>query len=132
MNILTMQGMSLDPVLTPLGGIALKNQYAKLHDDIETLLLTKYGTTIGNPTYGSHLHEILFETGSNSTMDKVKIEVERVMLDNYNFIKDLEIECSMEESELHVSIDYKTSNANLSTKLEFNIPLSSEGGIRYE
>lgn len=132
MNILTMQGLSTAKVINPLGGLGVTNQYYKLHEDIETLLLTRRGSVPGNPSYGSYLHEILFETGSNTTMKRVEDEVERILKDNYNFIHDTQITCNMENLTLHVQIVYTTINDNLSTKLEFNIPLASTGGIKYE
>lgn len=132
MNILTMQGLSTAKVINPLGGLGVTNQYYKLHEDIETLLLTRRGSVIGNPTYGSHLHEILFETGSSSTIKRVENEIVRILKDNYNFINDVSIESKMEETSMRVNIIYTTLNDNLSTRLEFNIPLASEGGIRYE
>lgn len=132
MNVLNMQGMSLNPIIGPLGNISLKHQYDKLHEDIETLLLTRIGTVLGNPNYGSYLHDILFELGSNSTLDKCKVEIRRVMEDNYNFITDLDVECEMKGNSLYVAIDYHTTNSNLTTKLEYNIPLASEGGFKYE
>ena len=132
MNILTMQGLTIDKVINPLGGLGVTNQYYKLHEDIETLLLTRRGSVIGNPTYGSHLHEILFESMGETTMKRVKDEIRRVLLNNYNFISDVTTDCTVSGTTLIVSIVYKTLNDNLSTKLEFNIPLASEGGILYE
>lgn len=132
MNILNMQGMSTRQVLNPLGGIALTNQHEKLQEDIATLLITRRGSIIGNPSYGSYLHEILFETGNESTLARVKAEISRILTSNYNFIDTVEIECTMEGNLLHAEISYTTINVNLSTKLEFDIPLSSEGGIAYE
>ena len=132
MNILTMQGLTTGKVINPLGGLGVTNQYYKLHEDIETLLLTRRGSVIGNPTYGSHLHEILFETATEATLQRVKDEIERILLNNYNFISEVSTECIPYGTHLQVSIIYKTLNDNLSTKLEFNIPLASEGGILYE
>lgn len=132
MNILSMQGLSINMIINPLGGLGVTSQHDKLLQDIQTLLLTRRGTVIGNPSYGSYLHDILFELGSTSTIERVKNEISQVLLDNYNFIDETLIECSMEKNNLHVSITYTTINVNLSTRLEFNIPLASEGGILYE
>lgn len=132
MNILTMQGLTIDKVINPLGGLGVTNQYYKLHEDIETLLLTRRGSVIGNPSYGSYLHEILFEPANESTIKRVKDEIRRILLSNYNFISNVDTDCTVNNTTLRVSIVYTTLNDNLSTKLEFNIPLASEGGIRYE
>lgn len=132
MNILTMQGLTIDKVINPLGGLGVTNQYYKLHEDIETLLLTRRGSVIGNPSYGSYLHEILFEPANESTIKRVKDEIRRILLNNYNFISSVDTECTVNNTTLRVSIVYTTLNDNLSTKLEFNIPLASEGGIQYE
>ena len=70
MNILNMQGLSIDNVITPLGKIGVTNQHDKLMQDIVTLLVTKKGTVIGNPTYGSILHTLLFETANQVTLSK--------------------------------------------------------------
>lgn len=132
MNILTMQGLSTSKVISPLGGLGVSSQYYKLHEDIETLLLTRKGSVIGNPSYGSSLHEILFETAGNATIQKVKNEVERILKNNYNFIMDVIIDVVLNNVSMNISIVYTTINDNLSTKLEFKIPLASEGGILYE
>lgn len=134
MNILTMQGLTIDQtkLINPLGGLGVTNQFYKLHEDIETLLLTRRGSVIGNPSYGSRLHEMLFETGSDITLNRVKTEIIRILTENYNFINEVDVVCKMEATTLHVQVTYTTLNDDLSTKLEFNIPLSSEGGIKYE
>ena len=132
MNILNMQGLSTSKVINPLGGLGVTNQYYKLHEDIETLLLTRRGSVIGNPSYGSYLHEILFETGNESTLKRVENEITRILKDNYNFINEVTINCNMVGNTLRAEIIYTTLNDNLSTRLEFNIPLASEGGISYE
>ena len=132
MNILTMQGLTTDKVINPLGGLGVTNQYYKLHEDIETLLLTRRGSVVGNPTYGSYLHEILFETANKATLKRVEDEIHRILLNNYNFISEVVTDCEVQGTTLYISIVYKTLNDNLSTKLEFNIPLASEGGILYE
>lgn len=132
MNILNMQGLSIDNVITPLGKIGVTNQHDKLMQDIVTLLVTKKGTVIGNPTYGSILHTLLFETANQVTLSKVDKEITDVLLNNYNFIDEVVVSTRMENTSLYVQITYTTLNINLSTKLEFNIPLSSEGGFKYE
>lgn len=132
MNILTMQGMTIDKVINPLGRIGISSQYYKLHEDIETLLLTRAGSVIGNPSYGSRLHEILFETGGESTLQRVRTEITKILKENYNFINEILVTCKMESTTLHATIVYTTINESLSTKLEFNIPIASGGGISYE
>ena len=80
----------------------------------------------------SYLHEILFETGNESTLKRVENEITRILKDNYNFINEVTINCNMVGNTLRAEIIYTTLNDNLSTRLEFNIPLASEGGISYE
>lgn len=132
MNILTMQGLTIDKVINPLGALGVTSQYYKLHEDIETLLMTRKGSVIGNPSYGSRLHEMLFEQGSESTMQRVESEITKILKDNYNFINEIQVTCTMKETTLRATVVYTTINESLSTKLEFNIPIASGGGISYE
>lgn len=132
MNILTMQGLSIDPVVNNLGGLAVVSQHEKLQQDIQTLLLTRRGSIPGNPFYGSTLHEFIFESSSPTNLTIVKKEIESILVSNYNFISSVEIDTKVSEQKLNISIDYTAINTNLSTKLEFAIPLTIEGRIKYE
>lgn len=132
MNILNMQGLTIVDVITPLGSLGVTNQYDKLKEDLATLLMTRIGTVLGNPNYGSYLHDILFELGNDSTITRAKTEINRVLTEHYNFINEVDTDCTLENNNLNISIMYTTLNSNLGTRLEFNIPISSEGGIDYE
>ena len=127
-----MQGMSTDKVITPYGGIGVVMQHEKLQQDIRTLLLTKKGSVIGNPAYGSNLHTYLFDHSNDNTILQVNTEIQDILKSNYNFINDVESVSKVVDSALYISISYTTLNNNLSTKLEFTIPLTEEGTIRYE
>ena len=60
-NVLTLQGMSTDKVINSLGSIGVVAQHDKLQQDIRTLLLTRKGSLLGNPEYGSNLYRYLFD-----------------------------------------------------------------------
>lgn len=132
MNILSMQGMTTDKVINPLGQIGVVSQHEKLKQDMLTLLLTRYGSVIGNPTYGSHLYEYIFENASAATMTSLNLEITKLLSTHYDFIYDIKVDTSVNEHILKVRISYSTLNTNLSTTLEFNIPLNENGGINYE
>lgn len=132
MNILNMQGLSTEQVITPLGGLGVVAQHEKLLQDIETLLLTRRGSVIGNPLYGSNLHEYLFDLSSDTTISLIEKEIEAILLENYNFITAVTTQADINGTTLHIVINYSTNNSSLSTKLEFTIPISEEGGINYE
>lgn len=127
-----MQGMSTDKVINTYGGIGVVMQHEKLQQDIRTLLLTKKGSVIGNPAYGSNLHTYLFDNSSSNTILLVNTEVKNILKNNYNFINDIDVASKVEGNSLYMSISYTTINDNLSTKLEFSIPLTEEGAINYE
>jgi len=130
-NVLTLQGMSTDKVINSLGSIGVVSQHEKLQQDIRTLLLTRKGSLLGNPEYGSNLYRYLFDNSSNTNVLLINDEVKSVLLNNYNFIKDVTIESEIDSTLLYLKIDYVTVNTNLSTRLEYKIPLNSEGGINY-
>lgn len=127
-----MQGMSTDKVINSYGGIGVVVQHEKLQQDIRTLLLTKKGSVIGNPGYGSTLHTYLFDNSSNNTILLVNTEITDILKSNYNFINEVETTSKVDGNSLFISISYTTINDNLSTKLEFSIPLTEEGLINYE
>ena len=131
-NVLTLQGMSTDKVINPLGGIGVVAQHSKLQQDVRTLLLTRKGSLIGNPAYGSNLHEYLFEPESTTSINLANAEIEDILKSNYNFINMVETTTRVENYTLYISISYTTINDNLSTKLEYAIPLNKEGYIIYE
>lgn len=132
MNILSMQGMTTDKVINPLGQIGVVAQHTKLKQDMLTLLLTRYGSVIGNPTYGSHLHEYLFDQNSETTIKQAAVEIENVLKNNYNFLYNIKVSGKVDNNTLTLYVNYSTLNSNLSTTLEFNIPLNANGGISYE
>ena len=131
-NVLTLQGMSTDKVINPLGNIGVVAQHDKLQQDVRTLLLTRKGSLIGNPAYGSNLHTYLFDNSSTTTITLVNSEISDILKSNYNFINSVETSTRVEGNYLYISISYTTINDNLSTKLEYQIPLNEEGYISYE
>lgn len=131
-NVLTLQGMSTDKVINPLGSIGVVAQHNKLQQDVRTLLLTQKGSLIGNPAYGSRLHEYLFESSNDSTLNLLNAEIAEILKKNYNFINTIETISKVETNTLYISISYTTINDNLSTKLEYQIPLNEEGRVIYE
>lgn len=131
-NVLTLQGMSTDKVINPLGSVGVVAQHDKLQQDVRTLLLTRKGSLIGNPAYGSNLYTYLFDQASSNTLNSINLEIEEILKANYNFISKVETESRVEDHTLYISISYTTMNDNLSTKLEYKIPLNEEGYIDYE
>ena len=131
-NVLSLQGMSTDKVINPLGSIGVVFQHEKLQQDVRTLLLTRKGSLIGNPNYGSTLHEYLFDRTSASTILLVENEISDILRNNYNFINKVETKIEVQGNALYISISYTTINDNLSTRLEYKIPLNEEGRISYE
>ena len=131
-NVLTLQGMSTDKVINPLGSIGVVAQHTKLQQDVRTLLLTRRGSLIGNPAYGSNLHEYLFDPANTTSINLANAEIEDILKSNYNFINMVETTTRVEDYTLYISISYTTINDNLSTKLEYAIPLNKEGYISYE
>lgn len=127
-----MQGMSTDKVINAYGGIGVVMQHEKLQQDIRTLLLTKKGSVIGNPGYGSNLHTYLFDHSNDNTILLINTEIKDILKNNYNFINNVETVSKVDGPALYISISYTTLNDNLSTKLEFSIPLTEEGMISYE
>ena len=131
-NILGLQGMSTDKVINPLGSIGVVQQHAKLQQDVRTLLLTRRGSLIGNPEFGSTLHELIFDQASSSSIALAENEISTILKSNYNFIHTVETKADVEGNNLYIAISYTTINDNLSTKLEYRIPLNDEGRISYE
>lgn len=129
LNILSMQGLSTEKVITEQGGLGVAYQHDKLQQDIKTLLLTRKGSVIGNPLYGSTLHEYLFDQASSSTYSALISEITDILKENYNFINEVSINISVKEHKLYLSIQYTTTVDNLSSSLEFTIPLDDNGMI---
>lgn len=126
-----MQGMSTATVINDQGSIGIVSQHEKLQQDIRTLLLTRKGSLLGNPEYGSNLYKFLFELSNESNLVLINREIKEVLLDNYNFITDVQVNSNIDGNALYLKIDYFTINTNLSTRLEYKIPLNTEGGIDY-
>lgn len=131
MNVLNLQGLSTDKVINPLGQLGVVSQQTKLIQDLRTLLLTRYGSVIGNPTYGSKLYDILFEQASEATIAQAELEIKNVIQSNYNFIYNVTVKAEVQPNALHLTVKYSTLNTELLTTLEFDIPLNTRGGIRY-
>lgn len=132
MNILNLQGISTDKIINPLGQLGVVSQQEKLLQNMVTLLMTQKGSLLGNPDYGSRLHEYLFETSSDTMLSSVKKEIRSVIETNYNSLNNLEIDTEIKENGLYVTLNYTTLNSDLSSAMEFTIPIGKKGGIRYE
>lgn len=132
MNVLNMQGLSTDKVINPLGQLGVVNQQEKLAQDLRTLILTRQGSVLGNPLYGSRLHEILFDNSTEATIALAEEEVKLIIESNYNLIHNVKVKCTVEDKTLHMIVSYSTLNSELSTSLEFDIPIDTRGGNNYE
>lgn len=132
MNILNLQGMTTDKVINPLGQLGVVSQQEKLTQDMETLLLTRKGSVIGNPKYGSNLHDFLFEPASEDTIKRIEQEIKQVLTTNYSSLSNLEVESKLDGNRLDIKVNYTTLNSDLSSAIEFTIPIDEQGGINYE
>ena len=106
MNILQLQGMAAPNIVTAWGTTTVSHQLKKFREDLSILLLTKKGTMIGDPNYGSNLHQLLFQPASNGTAAAIREEIRdcvetyfdntRVNYINVSFIEDrVEIELNV-------------------------------------
>lgn len=129
LNILNMQGLSTEKVITDQGGLGVAYQHDKLQQDIRTLLLTRQGSVIGNPLYGSTLHTYIFDQESDSSIASLKREITDILRENYNFINEVSIDATIDKTSLNLKISYTTTVDNLTSSLQFTIPLDDNGMI---
>lgn len=129
MNVVSLQGMSTDKVINPLGQLGVVSNQEKLKQDMVTLLLTRRGSVPGNPLYGSNLHNYLFELSGDDMLVRLKHEIKNTLSFYYSSLNNLEVETSIEDNGVLVSIGYTTLNSDLSTSIEFSIPIVDRGGV---
>ena len=121
MNILGIAGASAEQTLNNLGGFKRLVQNVKFHDDLKVLLETQKGTFIGDPEYGSNLHELLFEPANEMTANLIRQEV-AYTIEKYNENIAIDrIDVTYKPHTVQLSINYSVLNTNVgdSVVLEF-------------
>lgn len=121
MNILSMNGMACPNFINSLGNVAEKSQHEKLLQNFKNVLLCPLGSLIGDPAFGSRLHEYLFEPTTEALGNKIKNEINRAITQSYNFIEVQEVNVTLNEFDIRVSIIYILNTSDLSVNLEFSL-----------
>lgn len=96
------------------------------------ILMTPRRTYIFDPEYGSDLHEILFEPVDNTTVDRVKTEVEtRIRLyDDRADIDDIEVLLNSNGKgyTVNIFVSYEGETGTLSIKFDDSTVVRQQGG----
>lgn len=111
-NIYNLQGISTD-LLNNLGGVKISQVNNKFHEDIRLLLETKKGTVIGDPSFGSNLHTLLYEPANEATGALIRQEIANTIEKFYNNLIIDNVDITFKTNTVQVSIYYKLYNSNI-------------------
>ncbi|MEZ4683793.1 MAG: GPW/gp25 family protein [Caldilineaceae bacterium] len=70
------RGWAFPPHVNGHGNVAMTNQYSELEQSIRIILGTAQGERVMRPTFGSRLHELVFEPINTETMALARKYVE--------------------------------------------------------
>lgn len=120
-NILTMNGMACSNFINSMGNTKEVSQHVKLLQNFKNILLCPLGSLVGDPAFGSRLHEFLFEPTTVELGNKVKNEIHRAITEAYNFLEVVSVDVTLNEHDIMCTVTYCINNSDLSVELEFSI-----------
>lgn len=113
MNLFRLIGPSAESLITNLGGWRRIISNTKFNDDIRVLLETKKGTLIGDPAFGSNLHELLFEPANEATASQIRQEVAHTIESNFANVSIKYVDVAFRPQTIKVGIGYTFINTNV-------------------
>lgn len=113
MNLFGMIGPSAESLINNLGGWRRIISNNKFNDDIRVLLETKRGTLIGDPSFGSDLHELLFEPANEATASQIRQEVAQTIEEHFGNVSIGYVDVSFRPYTVKLSIGYTFINTNV-------------------
>lgn len=119
-SIYNLQGISTD-LLNNLGGVKISQINNKFYENIRLLLETEKGTLIGDPSFGSNLHELLYEPANAATAALIRQEIANTIETYYNNLIVESVDITFKTNTIQASIYYKIYNSNIgdTVMLEF-------------
>lgn len=111
-TIYNLQGISTD-LLNNLGSVKLTSTTSKFHEDIRLLLETKKGTLIGDPSFGSNLHELLYEPANEAIGALIRQEIIDTIENKYDNVIVTDVIVTFTENSVRASIYYRIYNSNI-------------------
>lgn len=119
-SIYNLQGISTN-LLNNLGGVKISQVNNKFHENIRLLLETEKGTLIGDPDFGSNLHELLYEPANEATGALIRQEIANTIEAYYDNLVVESVDITFKTNTVQASIYYKIYNSNIgdTVMLEF-------------
>lgn len=119
-SIYNLQGISTN-LLNNLGGVKISQVNNKFHENIRLLLETEKGTLIGDPDFGSNLHELLYEPANEATGALIRQEIANTIEAYYDNLVVESVDIIFKTNTVQASIYYKIYNSNIgdTVMLEF-------------
>jgi phage baseplate assembly protein W len=106
-------GPSAEALLNNLGGWRKIASNTKFNDDLKVLLETRKGTLIGDPSFGSNLHELLFEPANNATASLIRHEVAHTIEEHFGNISIESVDVTFRPYTIRLDIAYTFISTNV-------------------
>ena len=106
-------GPSAEALLNSLGGWRRIASNTKFNDDLKVLLETRRGTLIGDPSFGSNLHELLFEPANEATASLIRHEVASTIEEHFGNINIESVDVTFRPLTVKLDISYSFINTNV-------------------
>lgn len=106
-------GPSAGALLNSLGGWRKIASNTKFNDDLKVLLETRRGTLIGDPSFGSNLHELLFEPANEATASLIRHEVASTIEEHFGNINIESVDVTFRPLTVKLDISYSFINTNV-------------------
>lgn len=106
-------GPSAEALLNSLGSWRKIASNTKFNDDLKVLLETRRGTLIGDPSFGSNLHELLFEPANEATASLIRHEVASTIEEHFGNINIESVDVTFRPLTVKLDISYSFINTNV-------------------
>lgn len=112
------------------GKIQTSVDKANIRQSVEIILLTEPGERIAHPTFGTKLHQFLFESMNSQTEELIRREVRQALQTWESRIENIAVEINREryaEGILQVNVSYRIVNSGEKDAVEVSL---SNGDMR--
>lgn len=106
------------------GKIQTSVDKANIRQSVEIILLTEPGERIAHPTFGTKLHQFLFESMNSQTEELIRREVRQALQTWESRIENIAVEINREryaEGILQVNVSYRIVNSGEKDAVEVSL-----------
>lgn len=106
------------------GRVEISGMKQNIRESVEIILRTEPGERLLHPTFGTRLHQFLFESMDSQTEEMIRREVRHSLYMWEKRIRDIEVETDMgqtRQGELRVTVKYRIAGLDTGDRVEVSV-----------